>query len=433
MKKLIAFLIVLSVLLSLPMAAFAEDALSWTLNEKGVLTISGKGEMHDFVEDLPPWRKYDERIQELRVDYGVTNIGDQAFQSLVNLRAAYIPDSVKRIGEAAFYGCLNLRYVQLPAGLDEIGASVFGRGAKLQAVTLPEGLTLIGSEAFNCCTAMKEIYIPASVTEIEDSAFNACYGLKNIYFGGSQKEWENIRIGTANKPLSMAKVEFDADPADHIASDEVAFEDVPDELTWDMDSHGNLSISCSGRMPDYPASIPPWGWNREKVKKITVEASHIGSQAFQYCKKARTVELNYGLESIGDAAFYHCEALQDVKLPESVQSIGAQAFDGCFKLRSIQIPDGVTVIPDAVFNECKALESVYIPASVTEIGQNAFNGCGSLKNVYFGGTAAEWDAIKIGGQNTQLTKANIRTDVADGGVASEIPDGVIGGVVGGKA
>jgi hypothetical protein len=63
---------------------------------------------------------------------------------------------------------------------------------------------------------------------------------------------------------------------------------------------------------------------------------------------------------------------------------------------NVTIPDGFTKIGKEAFRGCKSLASVEIPDSVTEIGKLAFYECESLASVEFGGTAAQWEAVKKG-------------------------------------
>ena len=56
------------------------DNLTWVLDDDGLLTISGSGEMkdYDFDEDhYAPW--YGKTIKEVIIDDGVTNIGSDAY------------------------------------------------------------------------------------------------------------------------------------------------------------------------------------------------------------------------------------------------------------------------------------------------------------------------------------------------------------------
>ena len=58
--------------------------------------------------------------------------------------------------------------------------------------------------------------------------------------------------------------------------------------------------------------------------------------------------------------------------------------------------DEVLVIEDGVLKECtdKSITSVVIPDSVKKIVEDAFYCCSSLSSVEFGGTVAQWKAVK---------------------------------------
>ena len=425
MKRRISFLLILLLLLPvLPARAFAEDALTWKL-QGSVLIIDGKGSMHDFEADVAPWRSYEKQVQELEVSYGVTHIGSQAFQYMSRLKTVELPESVTSIGEAAFYKCGDLGFVRLPGGLKELETSVFDHCTSLKKVSLPEGMEEIGSAAFNCCSALEEIVIPASVLEIEDSAFNACRSLKTVYYTGSRQQWERIEVEGYNKYLLNAKIVFNANPADHISSEDEVWADHSRELYWTLSADKTLTISGYGRMPDYSSDVPPWEKERANIKAIVIESgiTHVGSQSFQYCKNVRSVSLPGTVQSIGDAAFYKCESLREITLPAGLQELGEQAFDHCEKLRSISVPGGVSEIPEAAFNCCAALETAELPSGVSAIGNSAFNGCKKLKDVWFAGSAADWAEVEIGAYNTPLSRASLHTE----GTGSADAGGVIGG------
>ena len=57
------------------------------------------------------------------------------------------------------------------------------------------------------------------------------------------------------------------------------------------------------------------------------------------------------------------------------------------------------------FCDCSRLISVTISDSVTSIGDYAFYECSGLKTVYYKGTAAEWEKISIGYDNSNLKSA----------------------------
>ncbi len=152
------------------------DNLSWTL-QNGVLTISGSGEMIDFPENTPaPWLEHTDQIQLVKVEEGVTSIGDAAFYHCVNLTAVTLPLSVKSLGDLAFAGCYNMTQIYIP-GVEEIGWGCFYDCTALTSITLPECLRTISDKAFYHCSSLAGITIPASVVSLGSSAFCYCENL----------------------------------------------------------------------------------------------------------------------------------------------------------------------------------------------------------------------------------------------------------------
>lgn len=425
MKKFLSCLLLLAALFSLlAPCAHADSTLNWYI-DGGTLSITGRGEMHDFTSDVAPWRSHEQDIRALEIGYGVTSVGSQAFQYCTKIRTASLPDTVRTIGEAAFYKCISLEEITIPQAVTEIEQSAFAYCTKLKAVVLPEKLREIENAVFNCCEALEEIYIPASVYEIEDSAFNACYALKTVYFGGTERQWRDIDIEGYNKALSRARVVFNARPSDVSSSSPAASGSTRSSgsLYWDYSSDKTLTISGRGRMPDYSTDVPPWVNLRSEIKHIVIEpgVTHVGAQAFQYCSSVRDVTLPDTVTSIGNAAFYKCVSLREIALPTQMTEIGNQVFDFCVELRSVTIPSGIRSIGEAAFNCCESLKSISLPGAVREIGNSAFNGCTALRDVYYDGTSAEWRRIEIESYNRSLLDAAIHT-------SDSAPNGTIGGV-----
>lgn len=117
MKKRILSLAlaVLMIVSLLPVSAFADDTetasgtcgenLTWTL-KNGVLSISGTGEMEDYdyydhpspwSPDQSPWFSVRNRIVDVVLDEGITQIGSYAFYGCANLEGISIPSTVTRL------------------------------------------------------------------------------------------------------------------------------------------------------------------------------------------------------------------------------------------------------------------------------------------------------------------------------------------------
>ena len=98
--------------------------LKWHLTDNGVLTISGKGEMNDYLDyNRSPWSKSD--IKRIIIGDGVTTIGVFAFYGCNALTSVTIPNSVTTIGYGTFSGCNALTSVTIPNSVTTIGGSAF--------------------------------------------------------------------------------------------------------------------------------------------------------------------------------------------------------------------------------------------------------------------------------------------------------------------
>ena len=144
MRKIIALLLALCMLLSLSISAFAADdavasgtipdsKITWELDSKGWLTISGSGEAPVFQSaDGQPWAEYREQITEVWFeDMETLNIPDLAywFEGCTALTTAELP-LAPVIGAHAFYGCSRLSTIMTyygEQGLKSVGTDAFWR------------------------------------------------------------------------------------------------------------------------------------------------------------------------------------------------------------------------------------------------------------------------------------------------------------------
>ena len=97
------------------------ENLTWTLDNNGLLTISGSGKMIDTVNPYPtfPWYTMKQAITAVVVEKGVTSIGTTAFAQCEHLASVTISDSVTHIGQGAFIRCSNLRDVYYPGTVEQ--------------------------------------------------------------------------------------------------------------------------------------------------------------------------------------------------------------------------------------------------------------------------------------------------------------------------
>ena len=163
-RKITALLLVLCMLLSLSISAFAAEAdehtiydsapdeeiatqsesassgtipgskIKWELNEHNWLTISGSGDCEPFTsKDDQPWAAVRDQITQVWFDdMDALHIADLAywFEDCVNLTTAEIPSTTPTIGKHAFYNCPKLSTLTIYYGediLESIGEEAFWR------------------------------------------------------------------------------------------------------------------------------------------------------------------------------------------------------------------------------------------------------------------------------------------------------------------
>jgi hypothetical protein len=184
--------------------------------------------------------------------------------------------------------------------------------------------------------------------------------------------WRMIAIAVVVMAAVAFAIATQSDGSDGVQSGKCG-----NDLTWELDDDGNLTISGQGEMFDYYYIEKPWGTD---VKSLTVESGveSVGGAAFTECTSLLSVTLPDSVSSIEEAAFFGCTSLLSVTLPDSVSSIGVGAFFGCTSLTTIAFPSSLTYIGLEAFSRCTSLLSVTLPDSVRYIDSCAFTGCKSL-------------------------------------------------------
>lgn len=338
--------------------------VTWTLDDSGMLTISGTGAMDSWGPSTQPWNKYLTSIKSLTLNVGMT-------------------------GDYSFYGCDSLQNITFSDEIDIIGNGAFWRCGSLTSIALPANVVGIGNHAFEGCEKLQSISFSDSLNSIGDQAFWYCNLLKDVQYSGTRAQWKEVEIGEGNSGLSNATIhcsDGDITPenvdSDIIASGECGAQG--NNLTWTLDKAGTLTISGTGAIRDYSnTTIPPWQSYRSSIKAIDIQngITRIGSWAFANCKNLTSVTIPDSVTSIGYLAFWECSSLAGIKIPDNVTSIEYRAFDGCSALASVNIPRSMTRLENSIFSGCSSLTSVTIPENITSIGEYAFDSCTKLKSV----------------------------------------------------
>ncbi len=411
--RLLSLMLVLLMTLSLiPFDALAETAaenscgsegnnLTWALDENGVLTISGQGDMADYSEETPaPWA--DCCIDTVNLDEGVTGIGDYAFSSCyaysfelpdgLERIGAYafaesecfteitIPDSVKSIGSGAFFncigiekatlpqnlkeltdklfsGCIDLAEVNIPESVTVIGEKAFKGCGKLAVPSIPNGVKTIGAEAFSSCAAVDELKIPASVGSIGKNAFMGMV-IKRAVFDGTTARW--TEIGGEDSGIDIKLVTFlqhscdfgtewcsDKDSHWHECS---GCDKIEGKAAHEDKGDGTCKV-CSARLSDALAEGTQSGlsWSLSCSGVLTIsgsgdvpETANDGSAALwkAYKDKIAEVVIESGVTGVGSGAFTGCAGLKRVSVSDTVKKLDLNAFSGCTALEAFTVASG---------------------------------------------------------------------------------------------
>lgn len=136
------------------------EALTWSLNAAGDLTVSGTGDMASFTATGAPWAEYRDQVKLVIVGQGVTSIGSSAFQDCKNLELVRLPNTLTALGKAAFLRCGKLTNITLPASLESVGEDCFTGCEKLELLNL----TGVPDEIMELRTSLEgTVTLPAGV------------------------------------------------------------------------------------------------------------------------------------------------------------------------------------------------------------------------------------------------------------------------------
>ena len=410
-KRFLSIILVLSMLMAfIPTIVNAETSgtcgikVNWTLDDNGILTISGTGDMSYF--STAPW--YDKRssITSVVIESGVTSIGDNSFSYCSNLASITIPNSITSIGNYAFWNCENLT-----------------------SISIPDTVTSIGERAFCNCESLTSISIPDSVISIGQNAFESCQLL------------ENIEVDTNNPNYSSLNGNL-----------------------FDKDKHTIIQYMMAKNdtkytIPNSVRNIDNYAFEYcDNLTSVTIPNSvnSIGAYAFRECNSLTSIIIPDSVNNIGTSAFNKCSNLANISIPDGVTSISGAVFDGtayykdeahwtdgvlyignhlikansskinseyiikdgtktiafaafsfCENLKSVTLPNSITRIDNRVFGYCSKLSDITIPKSVISIGEEAFYDCSKLTNIYYNGTEEQWNSIILESGNEALENATI--------------------------
>ena len=110
----------------------------------------------------------------------ITEIGKEAFLSLVTLKSVTLPETLTTIGYCAFYNCVSLESIVIPNKVTTIDTGAFYHCTSLSYIVLGDGVVSIGKSAFRYCWNFYSIVLPERLSNIGEYAFANCYHLTEV-------------------------------------------------------------------------------------------------------------------------------------------------------------------------------------------------------------------------------------------------------------
>ena len=382
------------------------------------------------------------RLTEVSLPEGVTQISGGAFRGNCQLRAVYLPVSVENVLASAFANCSNLTDVyyagtQVQAEAIQVGTnntyltsatwhygssegeteepdhscgdhlswslsdsgilSISGTGAMtdysgsdipwsskkmtISTVNVENGAISVGVKAFEACENLLVVNLPSTLTSVGTNAFNGCSNLTVVNYAGTSIQKASMSIGENNDPLTRADWYCSDDESQGIGATSGT---CGSKLTWALSNDGTLTISGTGTMSNYTASSgSPWEARKSSIKTVVVGSgvTSVGDYAFNGCINLTAVNLSDGLKTIGNYVFNNCDSLVSITFPDTVTSIGSSCLRDCDKLRNVTLSNTLDSIGAYCFYNCDSLSSIELPDSITVIGPEAFETCNNLQTV----------------------------------------------------
>lgn len=336
-------------------SSYNSGGVKLTLDDQGVLTLSGNGAMvdYDYTYNVP-WQNIKSQIKKVIVGSGVTKIGKYAFAECTNLESIDFSGaaSLETIGESAFYGCTSLSDVTLPASLKTLDMAAFANCSSLKNITLNNGLTSIKQYAFQY-SDFATLILPASVTE-----FDAYAVLGNT-------QLTSVQVASGNKTFS--------------SSDGIVYKDGGATLVLYPAKHSGTSFTVPGRV----TSVGAYAFGRNTLLQsvaVPNSVTELGDSAFYSCSALKSVVLGDGIKEIGFYTFEECRSLENVTFGKGLEIIWHRAFTNCTSLKEIVFPEGLREIWNSSFFGCTALTKVTFPSTLEMITFQAFSHCTALQN-----------------------------------------------------
>ena len=383
-------------------------------------------------------------VEKIVVEDGIKHLGICCFSGFNNVKSISLPSSLQTIGESAINGLDNLTKLDIPSSVREIQNLGLSNLPKIEKINIPSSVEYLGTEVINYNDALKEIEVNANAV-VGNKFIANNKNLEHVSFGDGvsfdntsdiifecPKLTELTISGSDCTDLgesSFARI-YNTEPANfelpaaletiqkycflNINAEELT---IPSdtktigEFAFENGSIKNLTINGADTIKnnafDYVHNIQSFsiknvdtiednGFINTDMQDINLSSCagiNIGSFAFAYNTKLKTLTLPDKIGTLGEFIFTSCSSLTTVYYHSlsGLKEIPKDMFAGCTSLKSlskdstdtntIYIPSGVETIGDSAFSRCTSITEITIPSSVTTIESFAFSGCEKLSKI----------------------------------------------------
>ena len=194
-----------------------------------------------------------------------------------------------------------------------------------------------------------------------------------------------------------------------------------ENVTWELDSEGSLTISGTGAMTDYSQdNKAPWyetyvepylNAEQGKVTSIVIDdgVTGIGDYAFYNCRHVISADIPESAIIIGEYSFSHCESLGEMVIPKQNSKLGSYAFESCSSLKTVSSSScsDSRRVGSYVFKDCVSLTSITFPSNICYgLDYTSFEGCTSLKEIKFAYTNYPGPYVSVEGILVKYSSSN---------------------------
>ena len=335
----------------------------------------------------------------LRVSSNITEIGNSAFRSNININSLDLSQatSLTTIGEYAFNYCKNLSGdIIIPSSMRNIERFAFHE-TKITILDLSQATSIItfGNSAFNSCPLEIDLKIPSNVTSIGNFAF-------------SNTPITSLDLSQATSLTTIGESAFQS--CSNLTGDLVFPSSVTsigrNAFTYSLTNISSISIDSSNKYLSFATNLgpdtqvlinsPDGIWKDDFIVAggiatgniiIPHDITTIQNFAFIHTNIA-SLDLSQAtsLTSIGTESFYDCSNITgDLVILSSVTTIGDYAFANT-SIASLDLSNAtnLTTIGDNAFGYCLNLTGdLVIPYNVITIGRYVFYDVTRVNNLYF--------------------------------------------------